>query len=876
MDLDAAKRRARTRLVRPLQLTRVGLFAERLASAFWPFWSVLLIGLAALFFGLYETSFVELVWIGAVVWIAGLGVTGYFGIRNFVMPTRAEAVARLDESLPGRPIQALTDTQAIGADDDASVAVWKAHVQRMAAQLDDVSAVRGDLRLAKRDPFALRYVALLAVSIALLFGSVWRVTSISDVVAGAGASTLAAGPSWEGWVEPPLYTGRPSLYLNDIRGSTLEIPAGSQVSLRLYGEVGALTVSETISGRTENIEPASSPTHSFQARTDGTLSILGEGGREWTVALVGDFPPTVSVTGSPDIEASGQMSLPYRAEDDFGVIAGTGTFTLDLATVSRTHGLVADPDARNGIEVDLTMPISGDRTFFQESLVEDFSKHPWVGLPVELTLTVLDEASNDGISEPYRMSLPGRRFFEPVAAALIEQRRDLLWTRDNGARVAQIIRTISHRPDDVIRDSSIYLQLRHALRQLENGVDTGLTAEVQEDVAEALWTIALNLEEGDLGDAMARLRRAQDQLSEAIRNGASDEEIAALMQELRDAMSEYMRQLAQQQQQNGEQQQQAQNSQEVTGDQLEQMLQRLQELMEQGRMAEAQQLMEQLRQMMENMQVAQGQQSQQGQSPGEQAMEGLAETLREQQGLSDEAFRDLQEQFNPNANRGESQQNEGRSGGQGRGQEHSQQGQGGQAGGGGLEGEQQGGESGQAGKQGGKQTGQGGEPDANNLARRQQSLRQELNRQQQNLPGAGTEAGDAARESLGDAGEAMDRAEQDLRQNDLSGAIDNQAQAMEALRESMRNLGEAMAQQQQQQQGQQGQAMGQADPNGSRDPLGRDRGTDGTLGSDENLLQGEDVYRRARDLLDEIRRRSGDQSRPDIELEYLRRLLDRF
>ena len=46
-------------------------------------------------------------------------------------------------------------------------------------------------------------------------------------------------------------------------------------------------------------------------------------------------------------------------------------------------------------------------------------------------------------------------------------------------------------------------------------------------------------------------------------------------------------------------------------------------------MAEAQEALEQLRQMMENMQVTQGQ-GQQGQSPGEQAMEGLAETLREQ------------------------------------------------------------------------------------------------------------------------------------------------------------------------------------------------------------------------------------------------------
>ena len=37
-----------------------------------------------------------------------------------------------------------------------------------------------------------------------------------------------------------------------------------------------------------------------------------------------------------------------------------------------------------------------------------------------------------------------------------------------------------------------------------------------------------------------------------------------------------------------------------------------------------------------------------------------------------------------------------------------------------------------------------------------------------------------------------------------------------------------------------------------------------------------DVYRRARELLDEIRRRSGDTERPTEELDYLRRLLERF
>ncbi len=67
-----------------------------------------------------------------------------------------------------------------------------------------------------------------------------------------------------------------------------------------------------------------------------------------------------------------------------------------------------------------------------------------------------------------------------------------------------------------------------------------------------------------------------------------------------------------------------------------------------------------------------------------------------------------------------------------------------------------------------------------------------------------------------------------------------------------------------------------ADARDQRDPLGREPGQTGRIGTDEQLLQGEDVYRRARELLDEIRRRSGDQMRPDEERDYLKRLLDRF
>jgi hypothetical protein len=50
----------------------------------------------------------------------------------------------------------------------------------------------------------------------------------------------------------------------------------------------------------------------------------------------------------------------------------------------------------------------------------------------------------------------------------------------------------------------------------------------------------------------------------------------------------------------------------------------------------------------------------------------------------------------------------------------------------------------------------------------------------------------------------------------------------------------------------------------------------GRIGTDEQMLQGEDPYRRALDLLEELRRRSGELGRSEEERDYLRRLLDQF
>lgn len=841
-------------LRRPLSLTWAGLIAERVVRAFWPFWIVVVLVSTAVLTGLPWAFSFELVWGGIVLSGVALIAGAVWGVWRFTWPRRAEAIARMDAILPGHPLASLADAQAIGRDDPASKNLWQLHQKRMIAQAANAQAVEPDLKISNRDPFGLRYIALLGLVLAMLFGTVLR--DGPGNLPGPGSVALAAGPTWEGWVEPPAYTGLPSLYLNDIENQ-ITVPEGSRVTIRLYGEVGALSVVETVSGPVQESSDTAKSEQNFTIRNDGELSIEGPGGRSWVVMAIRDTAPIVTLLDDgARTTFDGQMSQPFKAMDDYGVIGGKATFTLDLTRVERSFGLSLEPEMREPIVLDLPMPISGSHEEFSETLIENMSEHPWAHLPVTLMLEVFDQPDQPGISEPKQLKLPARRFFDPLAAAIIEMRRDLLWSKANGRRVTQVLRAITYKPEPgLFRKNSHYLKLRVILKRLEKQVQNdSLSDATRDELTTALWELAVQLEDGDIGDALERMRQAQERLGEAMKNGASEEEIAELMQELRDATRDYLRQKTQQAQRenNIDQPDQApENLTMLSQQDLQDMMDRIQELMEQGRFAEAQQAMEEFQEMMENLRVTEGGP---GQTEGQQAMEGLADTLREQQGLSDQAFRDLQEQYNPNTQSGQSQDNEGLNGGQGRGQSHDGQGQGSQSG-----------------------EGQNGTPQAGgqerSLADRQEALRRELERQRGSLPGAGTQGGDTARDALDRAGRAMDGAEDALRNDNLAEAIDRQSEAMEALRDGMRSLGDAMAEMQNP--GGQGQARGQ-DGGQQSDPLGRMPGNGRQAGTQENLLQGEDVYRRARDLLDEIHRRSGESGRPEIELDYLQRLLDRF
>ncbi|MBV9953645.1 MAG: DUF4175 family protein, partial [Pseudolabrys sp.] len=136
--------------------------------------------------------------------------------------------------------------------------------------------------------------------------------------------------------------------------------------------------------------------------------------------------------------------------------------------------------------------------------------------------------------------------------------------------------------------------------------------------------------------------------------------------------------------------------------------------------------------------------------------------------------------------------------------------------------------------------------------------------------------GNQGMDQLGDAGEAMGEAEGQLGGGDADGAVDSQGRALEAMRKGAQGMAQAM------QQGQNGPGpngrpgRGQQRAQQETDPLGRPlRGRD--YGDDVTVkVPGEIDAQRARRILEELRRRFSDPGRPQLELDYIERLLKDF
>ncbi len=825
--------------------------------------AVVILFLAASWLGLWQFA-PRSFRIAGIVLFAVAGGIALSPLARMRRPAARDVLARLDRDAGAnhRPASSLADSLANDDGDPGTRAMWAAHRARLERAVDAIRVAPPSPRMAERDPYAIRFgVALLAFAAAVAAGpeTYGRLAAAFDwrsdeAIAAAAASRIDA------WIDPPPYAGRPAVVVDfkNTAPQTLNVPEDSVLVVR-----GDPSLVET------RIEGAISPSDQKgegpeKAQTEKRWTIHGGGkatilrsGAPVAVAVLAVTPagaPTIVSTEDPRANISGSLTLAYHVDDRFGLASARADFARPQNGTGPAPRTLAPPP-QAGLQLPPTANGVGDA-----KTTVDLSEHPWAGAKVTMRLSAVSISGKTGQSAPIEVTLPQRIFHNPLARALVEQRRDLILDPDNAPKRVQTALTgLAIAPELFDTPAKIYLGLKQANTSLHAAKsDADLL-----DVAAMLWAMAQQIEDGDASQAERDLRAAEQALREALQRGASDQEIRKLMEQLREAANRFMSEMAR----NSEPDSNAED-QNLQAQDLDKLLDQMEDTARNGSREDAQAMLDQMQEMFENMRSArEGQES-----PAEREMRKqigeLEKLLHDQQALRDDTFRsDQRDRARKRAkNRAAPGQDDQQAQPNDDGSNSPDQGDN---------------DADSSAKPDQDQADQDGLP----LDERQGALRDRLAELQRKLKSLGMKGEKGFDDAQGDMKEA---------EGDLSGdqgkpgkdgkggkggkgaAVDAQGRALEALREGAQGLEKQM---QGQGQGRNGKGSyvarrGRPGQPPGDDPLGR--GAEGDKGREDGpLKESAGAAERARRVMEELRRRLADPARPVDERDYLERLMKR-
>ena len=808
-------------------LAWLSLFWEHSWPILWP-----IVGIIGVFITLALFNILPLLpgWLHTIVLIGfalTLGLTMWRRMRTIQLPNTASATRRLetDSNLVHRPLTTIQDIPATGTLDDQTAKLWQAHLNRATAAARNIRLRWPHPNLAARDPYALRIALVLALFVSVLAAGSDATSRLANAVSpDLSALTQRTPVSLEIWVTPPEHTNLPPLLLASANPDNTPVPPNS-VHDKISIPVGSTLLAQVNAGRgwpelkigdtTHALSEISNKAWRIETSLDDpgtqTLSIEQSGttlGR-WDVELVPDSAPDIRFAESPNANESNSLRLSYESRDDYGVVSVRAQITWP-----------GNPVATGIPPIDLELPLPRpDPRGGAAASIHDLTAHPWAGLEVDVQLTAQDGNDQTGATDRLSVFLPERSFSHPIARAIIEQRRVLALSPENRRDVARSLHNLGRFPGRFDNDYAVFLALMTARsRIIHEPKSAGVVS-----VLALLWDTALRLEDGSLSLAQRDVADLQERLRDAIKNGASEEELREIMDDLRAALDRYLEALAQNLSQALEGMdlstlpEAGEDMNLLDREAIDDILNQLEQMAQLGDTESVQKLLERMQQMLQALQNAPNNLQQQPSSQAQQFMRELQQILRNQEGLHDETFqRDQQDaQMTPSDS--------------------------------------------QAAR------------DAQNEIRRQLGeLMRRLGELSNEIP-----------ENLGDAENAMSDAERALGDGDLQAALGAQARALEELRQGGRQMALQIMRQRGQGQGP-GQAEGLFQPGEDGfDPLGRptqpdDNSAEGFLSNGQQAIGDGDQAARALEILEELRGRLRDQGRPESEIDYLLRLLRRF
>lgn len=636
MDKRGAQLNSRLSVYRAL--ARLFLYAEQVWASSALIFCVTGLFVAVTFSGFWQAidPFLHL----TILFVFAAGVL--WGIRQFrgrfTAPDRDAIHARLEQEsgLSHRPLRSqLAEPVRSLFESEKTSQFWELHQQQQALALEKISLFHPRLGLSSGDKYSFRSLVLILIFSGFMIGGIAPFQHFKTAF-----TPNLSGPvqvvEMDIWAVPPDYTGfapqlikqsqpqisKPSTPEQTIQIPVFRLPQGSKFVGRVSG--GDKNIPKLLNGPQTHLFDQLDPLN-FQIELPDissgrwTLKKDSETLLQWDVDIIPDLAPIIRILTLPDVTDRAALQLAVLAEDDYGI--------LDLkAHLSRL-------DSEGSFE--LVLPFSMGSTAIESKSYHDLTAHPWAGLPVELWVEGADHRGQSGQSKKVKITLPERDFLHPVARALALERKQLFINpEENRIDVVGALDVIISLPEAITKDLSAILMVSVARSTLLFREEPQAITEA----AELLWQAALKFENGNLTLAEQALRDAEQKLMVALNNGASDDEIKQLVEELKQAMSEFLKELSR----NQDQAQSNPNGAEALETQdLNNILDQIDDFARSGARDEARKLLSQLQDILENLQAT-GPKSGQPSKADRQMLENMEKLLGKQQDVLDQTLQSTQ------------------------------------------------------------------------------------------------------------------------------------------------------------------------------------------------------------------------------------------
>ena len=575
--------------------------------------------------------------------------------KHLKWPSIQKIKRRLEEDseLKHRPFDSLDDQPITHC--EQTVAIWKKHQEHALDNLQNLQIKPPKKTWLSRDRFSL-YVPVFLLFLTLFF-------FLKDQA--SNRLTEAFQPSWllahntnihvQAWITPPSYNEKSPKLLPD-PGKTKNIPIlkGSRLTALISGSAHKPSVSFYPSKKTGSIRIKKLEKQSYQLSLPPFLQqgkqsiILKTKGfqKKYAFQILPDLPPQIAFLNTkhspqktekkttsqnhPD-KTDEILRFEYTASDDYGLKSVHLLILTDPKAENQKTNKTHPED-----KISLSFYPAGTPTQIQESASLNLTEHRYAGQSVWLQLEAKDNLGQTAHSIPQKHILPKQIFINPLAKAIIEQRKMLLLSdqpyhplkpaqtktiddfkntpvfaieniKEHLGRapkeikkLARMMRATLDVPKTYFQDASVYLSLQYVLSRIQR-------AQQKQDLTALdaiLWSIAQKVEFGNLANALKALKTAEENLSNALVQNNSEREIALSFERYQNAVKRYLRVLAQNALKNNRIQKGENSSAAFSGNQFSEILKAIQDAYQLGLNRDARFTAQKLTEMLEKMKLS--------------------------------------------------------------------------------------------------------------------------------------------------------------------------------------------------------------------------------------------------------------------------------